>query len=667
MNWRDTLLQAFQPQVARFTIVSDPDGLLLEETLGQAIRSRGFDLQVYENSIQFRYLYETIYRPRWEANESLELVLVVQDDEQVVDKLPYDWLAQARRLHFSLSELFPNLNYAMVATLDRSLLDSLYQAQSVQHPGKLGEQATRNFILRHVFDIVPEIIQQPEDLLHFLLHRHYNRLPLPPILDDYLVRVLSEKPVFAGWPLAQIIPDRQTFLDFLQERWPVYLQSIAGEKDLAIKEMANQYTLSLSGPSLLPFEHDDVRVYIDNLFIEGILKPVENFRSQVISKSWAAVGVQQSASSDRTQRLERLLEKLEGDVPNADQPYTAWAAFALRWAECSSLWHNLTEKEKKKYHTVYDRLQSRVGVHFQDWLQKRYSGLVTLPGTVMVHHIVRQMRSQIEQSLSTEKVALLVIDGLAFDQWVELRQVLVEQRPEIELDERAVFAWIPTLTSVSRQAIFSGRAPFYFAGSIHITEKESALWSQFWAEAGFQPAQVAYLRGLGETGSLERVSDVLASHSPRVLGLVVDTVDKIMHGMQLGSSGMHNQVRQWAQQGFLARLITLLNQAGYTIYLTSDHGNIEATGCGKPNEGASADLRGERVRIYPSPELLTKTQLSFSGSIAWTPVGLPPNYFPLIASGRQAFIAYAEKTVAHGGIALEEVIVPFVQIKTRKA
>jgi len=136
--------------------------------------------------------------------------------------------------------------------------------------------------------------------------------------------------------------------------------------------------------------------------------------------------------------------------------------------------------------------------------------------------------------------------------------------------------------------------------------------------------------------------------------------------MQLGSAGMHNQIRQWAQQGFLASLLTLLTQAGYTIYLTSDHGNIETTGCGKPNEGAAADLRGERVRIYPNEELRAKTQMTnFPNSLAWNPTGLPANYFPLIAPNRQAFIAYGEKTVAHGGIDLEEVIVPFVKVKTR--
>jgi hypothetical protein len=66
--------------------------------------------------------------------------------------------------------------------------------------------------------------------------------------------------------------------------------------------------------------------------------------------------------------------------------------------------------------------------------------------------------------------------------------------------------------------------------------------------------------------------------------------------MTLGTAGMHNQVRQWAAEGFLTSLLDLLLDHGYTVFLTTDHGNIECVGRGRPAEGAVADLRGERVR-----------------------------------------------------------------------
>ena len=163
--------------------------------------------------------------------------------------------------------------------------------------------------------------------------------------------------------------------------------------------------------------------------------------------------------------------------------------------------------------------------------------------------------------------------------------------------------------------------------------------------------------------ALSIVEEALTSPRLRVAGFVIDTIDKIMHGMQLGTAGMHNQARQWTTQGFLAQLLDLFLEKEFVVFLTSDHGNIEAQGCGRPTEGAVADLRGERVRVYPDQALRTRVQERFPNAIAWPPLGLPEDYLPLLAPGRLAFILQGERIVGHGGISLEELVVPFVRIE----
>jgi len=90
---------------------------------------------------------------------------------------------------------------------------------------------------------------------------------------------------------------------------------------------------------------------------------------------------------------------------------------------------------------------------------------------------------------------------------------------------------------------------------------------------------------------------------------------------------------------------------------------IEAQGCGRPTEGVVADLRGERVRVYPNQALRTRVQERFPNAIAWPPLGLPEDYLPLLAPNRHAFIQPGDRIVGHGGISLEELIVPFVRIE----
>jgi hypothetical protein len=262
------------------------------------------------------------------------------------------------------------------------------------------------------------------------------------------------------------------------------------------------------------------------------------------------------------------------------------------------------------------------------------------------------------------RLAFLLVDGLALDQWIALREVLRELDSTLRFRENAVFAWIPTITSVSRQAAFAGKPPIYFPASIHTTDKEPGLCTQFWVDQGLNANEVAYAKGLGD-GDLDEVSECLARPRLRVVGVVIDKVDRIMHGMELGAAGMHNQVRQWARQGFMRDLLGLLQTQGFQVYLASDHGNIEARGAGRPAEGAVADLRGERVRVYRDSRLRAQIKEQFPESLEWPPVGLPEDYLALIAPPRAAFVRTGETLVGHGGISVEELLVPLVQIDRR--
>ncbi|MXY83654.1 MAG: BREX-3 system phosphatase PglZ, partial [Gemmatimonadetes bacterium] len=312
-----------------------------------------------------------------------------------------------------------------------------------------------------------------------------------------------------------------------------------------------------------------------------------------------------------------------------------------------------------------ETLQARIDDALVSWLANRYAGLSNLPPVppIMLHHVPRFLARHVNDA-KEQKVAFVLVDGLSLDQWIVTRKELAKQRPEYRFREHAVFAWIPTITSVSRQAAFTGGPPIYFPDSIDTTNKEPALWTKFWAEQGLTPQEVGYAKGLGD-GALDRVEELIAQPRTRVVGLVVDKVDRIMHGMELGTAGMHNQVRQWANQPFMANLIDLLLDNGFCVHLSSDHGNIEATGCGRPTEGVVADQRGERARVYSDSVLRSRVKERFLDALEWPPVGLPEGYLPLLAPGRSAFVREGERLVGHGGASLEELIVPLVQIDRR--
>jgi hypothetical protein len=665
-SWRDTILKHFVPEVSRLTLVADPDALLTEERLALELRRRGFDLIEFSDSIEFRYAYESQYRSLWDRGEPTDLVVVLRLPDSAFDALPYDLLRAGKRLAFDLGNLFPHFSYPVLQALDRGLLDAVFEAQTRAAPDRMGDNATKEFVLRHVFGIAAELIATDVDLLRALLRLHYRSTPLPAVLSARLVQILKAQRAFRNWPLEAIVADEAAFFVFLQERWPAYLRH---HDSSGFREEGTEYGLAYPGPDHLPFGHHDVRVYIDNLFVEGKLKPVGLPEGAPQPQGWMQSGIVRDAADASASRINRLFELIEAERPNEDNRYTDWIAFAQRWAELGALVHSATGGEARERHR---RTGEEVNETFARWLDGHYASLINLPpnSPAMVHHIGRHIARELERSKQA-RAALIVVDGLALDQWITIRHALEKRDRALLMHESAVFAWIPTLTSISRQAIFAGRPPLYFPTSIHSTNAEGKLWRKLWEDAGFPKTEIAYQRALGDmpaSGDIAETLDAaLMSPKTRIAGLVVDKVDRIMHGMQLGSPGMHNQVEQWCQGGFLSTLIGELLDRGFDVWLTADHGNIECEGLGRPSEGVIAEVRGERVRIYPTPELRDQTAATFSFARKWNPVGLPADTFPLVAQGEGAFVTPGETLVGHGGIAIEEVIVPLVRFERRRA
>ena len=229
-TWRDRILAQFSrdiANVARLTVVADPDELLTEQGVVDGIRQRGFEIVPFEDHVAFRYAYERRFREVWDNGNRTNLVVVLRATRSDITGLPFDLLQQAERdrriLSFSLAELFPSLAPHVLSELDRGELDAVSTAQQLFKPEPMGENATRDFLLRNVFRLDPAQIQSDAELLRALLRRHYSGKVIPKSLDERLIQLLRSAGRWGDWPLDQIVASRANFLEFLQERWPIFL------------------------------------------------------------------------------------------------------------------------------------------------------------------------------------------------------------------------------------------------------------------------------------------------------------------------------------------------------------------------------------------------------------------------------------------------------------
>jgi len=666
LNWREPIMRHFSADIARscrVTVVADPDGLLQDDLIATELREYGFDVLIYDDPVRFRFLYETRHRQEWDRGNKSSVVVGAPLTETDLNRIPHDVLWHARQaerlITVSFGELFKGLAADVLTELDKADLDALWLVRKSVGNEVLGGNQTRDFVLRAVFKLSPEITTNAEELLGQLSRLHYAGRRVPATFAARFEGVARHLGRFSEWPLAQLVASAEVFFTFLQERWPRYLAQIRQDA----VEPTSSFTLP--GPADIPFNSPDVRLVADNLFIEGRLKPVRVGDPNAFAGRWEQIGVQGVSTVGSAESVRTLIENLRGETPEPNVPPTVWTTFAIRWAELSRQRDELESAERENLATEFGTLQSQVDSRLHDWLFARYAGLMNrsfVPAPSIVHQIVHLMAHRRSEA---DRIALIIVDGMSLSQWLTIRDAPgSDWRQGLRIDEAALFAWIPTITSVSRQAIFSGESPVFFESTILSTHAEDRHWKNFWEERGRRRDRAAFVKhGLDEPESavIDRTRSAIDEQGATAIAIVVNSIDRLVHGVSAGASVLQASVRQWGRDGHLVSLIQLLLQREFDVFVSSDHGNTDASGIGRPDVGSIPDETGTRAIAFPD-ENTRNAFVSGKEAFGWTGIGLPASMHIAIAAGRGAFAPANSSVRSHGGISIDEVVVPFVRI-----
>ncbi|MDR3298644.1 MAG: BREX-3 system phosphatase PglZ [Candidatus Accumulibacter sp.] len=667
--WHQRILGLFTADLSRLWVACDPDGVLLDEKLLSELRTRGFEVMGYDDPFAFRAEFEERYRAAWDAGEpapSPALIVHLRRDD--ANDLPWDILRNARpAVRLILAELFPRLAYSAVRQVEPELLTALFDAHQTELQSARGEGESRDFILEHVYQLTPRSIRTPVDFWREALRLHFANRALPEPFAEHVAAILRGKNLFVGQPLAEWLSSKSALLRVVQDAWYRYLEKLKLEGRRITEPDPPPLDASNAKTKIeIPFDHTDVRAIIDSMFLDGSLHPLAVSSVPASIPGWIRAGIVEDVWSQFA-LVDKSIDALAAAVPEADAPHKAWGDFAKRYGEMLSRVYDLPGKDGGEWlASIRERIkaiQALSDERLQAWVVARhYADLILQPATqspVMVHHVPRFLRRR--RNAGEARVALLVFDGLAFDQWVRIRERLVASGQSMAFDENTTFAWLPTVTSVSRQALFSGLKPREFDDSIDHTNKEEALWKAFWQNEGLAPNDVMYQRALRQVGQLDALQTEITDRNPKVLGLVIDEVDERLH-KERNKQDVALWIGRWLETGFVDRLFAFLLAEGFSIYVTADHGNVDAVGVGRPNQGVIAETRGERVRVYRSESLRAESAVAYSGTIPLDIAGLPVNFMPLFAGGRSAFVPTGDQVVVHGGVSVEELIVPFVKV-----
>lgn len=259
--------------------------------------------------------------------------------------------------------------------------------------------------------------------------------------------------------------------------------------------------------------------------------------------------------------------------------------------------------------------------------------------------IVSNILDYLDFNFKKDKVALIVVDGLSFWQY----QLLKSNLPGT-IEEQTIFSWIPSITQLSRQAIFRGDIPVreYRQGPI----SEQKLWENYWLNKNFSINEVRYNH---ENIDLDNLTNV------RRFALVYKELDDYMHS-SVDYLDLFKLTQNWIHRRNITATVSTLLKLGFKVFITTDHGNIEANGWrglrGKEKLGTNkSGSRSQRHIEYSETWLkdeFIKNNPSLRNDIVAEDSAI---YF----KSNKSF-SNTEKLVTHGGAHILEVLIPFITI-----
>lgn len=288
---------------------------------------------------------------------------------------------------------------------------------------------------------------------------------------------------------------------------------------------------------------------------------------------------------------------------------------------------------------------SEINYRFRDYIFGAYKKLSTCMDAESPVLVSRAMEYMHDHS---ERFVIVVMDGMAEFDW----NILSSSFEGIHYEATAAFAMIPTVTSVSRQCLLSNKYPSQLI-SLWSQSKEKQEFVECARSMGFSDKQISYQRGYdADFGSLIRCGAV-----------IINDIDDMVHGQKQGRIGMYNDVGVMAKQRKLVNMTRRFLSAGFDVYITADHGNTPRRGMGKlMTSGVETETKSRCMLVLKDFADKEGTKEKY-GLLEFPKTYLPKEYDYLICDVGDSFDAKGEEVMSHGGISIDECIVPFIKIK----
>lgn len=460
-------------------------------------------------------------------------------------------------------------------------------------------------------------------------------------------------------PVAKIISDDTgllisgSFLQYLAEEQKTF--AVANSVSELMKSLSESSIVILANQLDIPafisnkndvfyFKHSDIPVNGDKKLLENIspaelialLDYVDGEQPHVIISENNLKDLLEKANKQAAlKQLDNICKKIVS-ITASELNLGRVKELGLLWAELQYESYLLNNSD---YLNTFARIDEYCNPYFETgkWQEAFFSSPAN-PG------VVSQITSNMKQSKS-KKNALLCFDCMGLPEWLLLKEYLSPH--QLNFQESVLFSLVPSITSIARTAIYAGTYEVYEKSNPGQYTEEKDF------KASFGSDDTVYLKEK-EFAS----SDVLIGFN--TVSILFNFFDDLSHSAHLQESnlnkfGYYNAVKDYLRNSRVLDIFKDLLHLGYAITICSDHGSTIAAGNGKKIDKYLHDKFAKRGTIVDkdSSDLISHKKIS---------IPFIENKLVVLPENREMFANKGQYEINHGGITIDEMLVPFVKI-----
>lgn len=371
-----------------------------------------------------------------------------------------------------------------------------------------------------------------------------------------------------------------------------------------------------------------------------------------------------------------------GMTINDDLNYKQWAdAYRkLIYWELS-----LQKLEDAGMHEILTMQKADANILFSKFIEKNYLNWIQNKeeGPIQSHQLFKR---KVFPLLDKERPTFFIlIDNLRYDQWKIINEVITNYY-RLE-EEDAYYSILPTATQYARNAIFSGLTP------LEMEKRFPNLWQNDDEEGGknlyedkFLADQISriYRRDLKHSYhkiiTLNQGRDIVDSLNNLMQNdlnvLVYNFVDMLSHArtdmamireLANDESAYRSLTLSWFEHSPLLEALKWLSRRNVRVIITTDHGTIRVKRPSKIigdkntntnlryKQGRNLNYKNKEVFVIKNPHDAQLPKLNVSSAFVFA----KDDYFFVYPNNYNHFAQYYNETFQHGGVSLEEMIIPY--------